>query len=253
MQIKSRSAAIIILGIFWGIIGLSIITGTWQTKASIEEVVVKSPSDIKGWMTLTDVSKYFKLPVPELVKALGLPADVEAKQPLKEIAEENGKETDDLREALAAYLRVASSTSDVKAGGEVSSPVSSPNSSEIQAKPVDSGSTNATQRTGVIAPVDQEQTAEQKNSTSTAPAPAQTAQPAETPKNPEGGSGEEEVIKGKMTLSEVEFVTKVPASYICKQLGIPETVDKGKTLRDLGQEFGFEVDSIRDIVAKYKP
>lgn len=271
MQLKPRTAAIIILGLFWGIIGLSMLTGTWQTKAAMEEIVVKSPSDIKGWMTLTDVSKYFKLPVPELVKALGLAADVETKQPLKEIAEENGKEVDDLREVLAAYLRKISATSDAKAGGEASekpvqstetnssktTPVSSPNSSEIPAKPVDSNTTNATQKTGEKVPAIQAQPTEQKNSTAAVPAqtaqPAQPAQPAETPKNPEGGGGEEQVIKGKMTLSEVEFVTKVPANYICQQLGIPETVDKNKVLRDLGQEYGFEVDSVRDIVAKYKP
>jgi hypothetical protein len=183
MQLKSRSAVILILGIFWGIIGLSMVTGNWQTKATMEEVVVNSPSDIKGWMTLTDVSGYFKIPVPELVKILGLPSNVETKQPLKEIAGENGKEVDDLREILAA----------------------------------------------------------------------QTTQPAETPKNQEGGSGEEQVIKGKMTLSEVEYVTKVPANHICQQLGIPETVDRSTALRDLGQEYGFEVDRIKDIVAKYKP
>ena len=266
MQLKPRTAAIIILGLFWGIIGLSMVTGTWQTKAAIEEVVVKSPSDIKGWMTLTDVAGYFKMPVPELVKALGLPADVDPKQALKDIAEENGKEVDDLREVLANYLGVASATSDTKTDGETgeksmetkesgssdtSSPVSTQNGSEVPATSVGSGSTGAAQTTGEKASTSQTQPTEQKSSTATAP--AQTAQPAETPKNPEDGSGEEQVIKGKMTLSEVEFVTKVPASYICQKLGIPETVDKNKVLRDLGQEYGFEVDSIRDIVAKYKP
>lgn len=264
MQLKPRTAAIIILGLFWGIIGLSMVTGTWQTKATEEEIVVESSSDIKGWMTLADVSKYFELPVPELVKALELPADVETNQPLKEIAEENGKEVDDLREVLAAYLGVV--TSDAEAGGEASeksmqtkesgssdtnSPVSTQIGSEVPVNSVDSGRTKATQTTGEKPPTSQVQSTEQQSGT--AAAPAQTAQPAEAPKNPESGSGEEQVIKGKMTLGEVEFVTKVPASYICKQLGIPETVDKNKVLRDLGQEYRFEVDSVRDIVAKYKP
>lgn len=203
MQLKSRSAVVLILGIFWGIIGISMITGNWQTKATSEEIIVNSPNDIKGWMTLTDVSEYFEVSVPELVKIFELPSDVEPDKPVKDIAADTGKETDEFREILAAYLGV-----------------------------------------------------QEDSNTSV---PAQTEQPKDTPVTLEGssgtgsGTGSDEVIKGRMTLREVEYVTKVPADYICKQLEIPENADRSKALRDLSQEYGFEVDSIRDIVAEYKP
>lgn len=266
MQLKSRSAVILILGIFWGVIGLSMITGNWQTKASSEEVVVNSPSDLKGWMTLTDVSGYFKVPVPELAKIFGLPSDVEPDKPLKEIAQDSGKETDDLREILSNYLGVAGVSGGTEPGGGVTDKAGQ-TQKPISSETGTSGSTqidiNVPEKTGNPDGSEMNQTPKETDpekqvkpiqpQDSNAGVPLQVEQPAETPGNADGGSGDGQVIKGKMTLSEVEFITKVPASYICRQLGIPETVDRGTALRDLGSQFGFEVDSVRDIVANYKP
>lgn len=104
MRLRTRGIATLILGVFWGIIALGMVSGYWQTKIAAEEAVAKSPEEIKGWMTLKDVSKDFKIPVDELAKRAGLPVNVETDKPLKDLAKENDKDTEYYRDVIRTYL-----------------------------------------------------------------------------------------------------------------------------------------------------
>jgi len=109
MKLGIRIFTVIILGVFWGIIGLSMVTGMWETKVSAEDIVVAEPGDIKGWMNLEDISGYFGIPAEELVGILGLPPGTDFHTPIKDLAEDNEWETSVLREKLNQHLGLPAS------------------------------------------------------------------------------------------------------------------------------------------------
>jgi len=59
-------------------------------------------------------------------------------------------------------------------------------------------------------------------------------------------------IRGSMTLQEVEAATGVPAAYILKSLGLPETTAEGAQLSHLKRQYGFEISDVRAIVKRYE-
>ncbi len=63
---------------------------------------------------------------------------------------------------------------------------------------------------------------------------------------------EDILIRGSMTLKEVEETTGVPASYIIKSLNLPETMSEEERLGPLKRQYGFEINDVRDIVKRYK-
>ena len=80
MKIKSTLLAVIVIGIFFGGIGISSLFGFWKTTGSrIPKTYTAgsvtqqyNPSDIKGSYTFADVAKYFDIPKEELIKAFDL-------------------------------------------------------------------------------------------------------------------------------------------------------------------------------------
>ncbi len=60
-------------------------------------------------------------------------------------------------------------------------------------------------------------------------------------------------IDGSMTLSELRDKTGVPVSYILAELGLPETTSAETKLGKLRNQYGFEMDRVRVLVAKYEP
>lgn len=80
--------------------------GLWQTNDRVTvtgETVTINPSDVttvKGWMTLDDVSKAFKMPLHDILAAFKLPPDTPATMTLKDAMKSKGVEVDDLRDWL---------------------------------------------------------------------------------------------------------------------------------------------------------
>lgn len=80
MRIKSTLLAVIIIGIFFGGIGISSLLGYWKTTGSRvpatfadgELTQQYNPSDIKGSYTFSEVSKYFDISKDDLIKAFDL-------------------------------------------------------------------------------------------------------------------------------------------------------------------------------------
>jgi hypothetical protein len=58
-------------------------------------------------------------------------------------------------------------------------------------------------------------------------------------------------IRGSSTLEEVERISGVPATYILEKLGLPEDTPKNARFRDLKDEYGFEMETVRKVVAEY--
>lgn len=59
-------------------------------------------------------------------------------------------------------------------------------------------------------------------------------------------------ISGSMTLADVQAETGVPVSYLIEQLELPESTDRHGRLGQLRRRHGFELESLREIVAEYK-
>lgn len=105
MQISKRTFAVWVIGLFWGIIGLSMVVGVWESKVPAEAIVVESAADIKGWMKLEEVAYRLSIPYPELVKLLKIPDSVGPETQIKELAALKGVETEEFREKIDAYLK----------------------------------------------------------------------------------------------------------------------------------------------------
>ncbi|MDQ7794483.1 MAG: 4Fe-4S binding protein [bacterium] len=98
--------------VFAGVIALASTTGVWATSgmgqayhsalASGERL---APEDIRGWMTLADVSRATGVPLEHLYAAGQLPPDLSPTTPLRELEQRLGFETQDARQIVADYYR----------------------------------------------------------------------------------------------------------------------------------------------------
>jgi hypothetical protein len=81
----------LVVGVFCGVIGLGMASGTFQTTgkttASGERVAPQGETvtEIKGWMAVGDVATAWSVPLPELLAAFALPADTSPTTALKDL------------------------------------------------------------------------------------------------------------------------------------------------------------------------
>ena len=68
------------------------------------------------------------------------------------------------------------------------------------------------------------------------------AKPAEGPKPTKT------VVRGSMTLADIERLTGVPGRKIASKLGMPDNAPLDQTLGRLRRQYGFEVEQVRDLV-----
>ncbi|MFZ1239514.1 MAG: hypothetical protein WAV66_09215, partial [Anaerolineae bacterium] len=102
---------ILILTLFFGVIGGAKAAGFWSISGRMTSAGGKvlptgantpaNAEEIKGWMTLDDVSAAYKVPVAEMLAALNLPADTPGATQIKSL-ESDTFSTADLRAWLAA-------------------------------------------------------------------------------------------------------------------------------------------------------
>ena len=98
---------LLILAVFLGTIGVAMATGAWQTSgrttAGGERVAPQgvTVTEIKGWMALGDVATAWKVPLPELLAAFGLPEDTAPSTAIKDLESDQFSMTG-LRSWLAA-------------------------------------------------------------------------------------------------------------------------------------------------------
>ncbi|MCK5190577.1 MAG: hypothetical protein KAR12_11045, partial [Methylococcales bacterium] len=60
------------------------------------------------------------------------------------------------------------------------------------------------------------------------------------------------VIRGSMTLKNVEETTGVPASYIIESLKLSQSISAEQQLGPLKRIYGVEINDVREIVKEYK-
>jgi hypothetical protein len=60
-----------------------------------------------------------------------------------------------------------------------------------------------------------------------------------------------EIVRGRMTLIEIEQKTGVPRAYLIKHLGMPKEAPLDVGVAKLGKNFGFNIDDVRRIVQEY--
>lgn len=121
VRLTSRVVAPLLVGVFLGGIGISAITGHWQTESTKVPVTIRSgefegaydPGDIRGSYSFEDVTNAFDVPVDDLARAFGFtdvedPGSVQAKD-LEEMygtMEQGEIGTDSVRYFVALYVGI---------------------------------------------------------------------------------------------------------------------------------------------------
>ncbi|SJZ36816.1 hypothetical protein [Selenihalanaerobacter shriftii] len=105
MKLNKKQFVIITFLIFWGIIGVSITTGVWESQMQGIEVHEGefSKDDIKGWMKLKAINKLFGVPLEYTCNELGLPGNINKEAKLKDLKKKYSFEMAELRKIILKY------------------------------------------------------------------------------------------------------------------------------------------------------
>lgn len=91
VRLPLAAYALLIVAVFAGSVATAMATGAWQTSgrttAGGERVAPQgvNVTEIKGWMAIGDVAAAWSVPLPELLLALGLPAETPPSAALKDL------------------------------------------------------------------------------------------------------------------------------------------------------------------------
>lgn len=216
-------------------VAIASVAGLWKTAAredimeKIERGMAKA-EDIKGWMTLEEVSKWFDVPLAELYAGLNLDKKFKPSTEVKELEKEIPDfETDVVREFVEKY----------HAGGKapvIKAPVPQPTKDSI-------------------APIQKTDDIKEETPSKPSPSPVSTPAPAAANEEKSSGSGYEltaqstpDDIKGRMTLKEIGENFRISLPELISRLGLPAGVDIRAPLRDYLEAYGLSITTVRDEV-----
>ena len=260
--------------------------GVWQTSGRgqvlLDESGQPDPAGIKGWMTLTDISETYGLPLDALYEMIGASRDVPPDTPLKDLEKlVPGMEVWAVREGVAVYLDGAWVPGDGRYGYD-NEPGQDPTSAPGSEPPVEPtvAPTEATAVPAEPTAVPAEPTAAAEPTAIAEPTAAPESVPVATPASSDdhlprgpavgGGQGQGDgsaagavlpedgsplsgsQIKGRMTLEEIVDLCQVPMEHLIAELGLPEDVDTHLPMRDLASQLGIEVPAVREVVERYQ-
>ncbi len=109
MKVNPLFFGLVVVVIFLGTIGGAKAAGLWTVSGKLDTSGEKvnltgaNPDDIKGWMTLAEVSDAFGVPVQEILANFEMPASTPASKQIKEMETELFSPTN-LREWLKERL-----------------------------------------------------------------------------------------------------------------------------------------------------
>jgi len=235
----------IVIFILFATIGVAMPTGFWAVsgKELIGTGSLSSTEDIKGWMTIQQVSDGFQIPQAELYLLLGIPNDIPPETALKDLeALLPDFEVSGVRDKTSAYLSGASPS------GEDSSAPVEPSLQATATQPVEPPTPEPTQP---AAPAGIEPT----------PQPESSHVPQESIQGSGEGSGPTPLppgqilpgseIKGRHTLNEIVEQCQVPLADLLEALGLPAEIDLNTAVKDLvGQGKISDVETVRTVVAE---
>ena len=223
--------------------------GLWQTSGRDQILLDGSgqpdPAGIKGWMTLDDLSETYGVPLADLYVMIGAGPDLSSGTALKEMeAIVPGFEVSAVRAGVAAYLNGSWAPGDGPFSGSLEG------HEEAVLEPA---STPTPEPQATAAPQ---------------PEASPTTGEEHVPQGPGagsgGGSGGELVlpadgsplpgsdIRGRMTLQEVVDLCQVPLEVLVAELGLPQDIDAQLRMRDLADQMGIEVLTVREVVDRYQ-
>jgi polyferredoxin len=106
--ISSNWYAILMILVFFSVIGISMMFGIWKSSNTLDlsNSTVLKAEDLRGWMTLNDVSQGTRIPLTVLYSGMNLSSDVNSSMQLKEIASKyniTNFETESVRTFLITY------------------------------------------------------------------------------------------------------------------------------------------------------
>lgn len=91
MKVNPFIYGAVVLVLFFGVIGVAKATGNWSVSGKLSATGEKgaptgaNPDEIKGWMTLADISKAYNVPVSDILAQFNLPADTPETKQVKEL------------------------------------------------------------------------------------------------------------------------------------------------------------------------
>ncbi len=219
------------------------LTGDWIVSGKQIPLGDMTAADIKGWMTLQNISDGLQIPLPDLYKLAGIPEGT-AVPPTTAMKDLEGLvagfEVSLLREAAAAYL-----------AGDAPAQAPAP-------EPAPPVATMASATSVPTQPATPEATA--------TPAPTQPPAPEavvtpHTPQSTGEGTGEGptplppgqvlpyDQIKGKMTLQEIADQCAVPLTKLLETLTLPTNTNPATEIKSLVADGKIaEVTAVRDAV-----
>lgn len=109
MKVNPFLYGILILVLFFSLIGGAKAAGIWSVSGKLTASGEKlaptgaNPDEIKGWMTLADISAAYNVPVAEILAEFSLPADTPADAQVKTL-ESDAFSPDNLRAWLKARI-----------------------------------------------------------------------------------------------------------------------------------------------------
>jgi hypothetical protein len=217
-------AVVTLLGSVW----VAKAAGVWQISGRDQVLLDESgqadPQGIKGWMTLNDVSETYGVPLEALYCMIGASPDIAPGTALKDLEKlVPGMEVWALRAEVAAYQDGSWMPEDgCFEDGAIEEP----------------------------------------------PQPTPTPMPEHIPQGAGEGRGEGQgegfslpqdgsrlagsEIKGRMTVQEVIDHCQVPLETLVAELGLPDNVDTRLWMRDLANQYGIEVSTVREVVERYQ-
>ena len=181
--------------------------GVWSTSGRDTSALdALTPADVKGWMTLQQISAGIPIPPDELYSLMGIPSDIPAETALKDLeGVVPDFEVSVLRERLTAWQAGGATLPDPT----VLAPTGAPTLEPTVAPPATA--------TSIAAP------------TAT---PLPTDSPAGSPATPEGGAPTCD-IRGKMTLQDVSAGCGVALDRLIEAAGLPGDTAADAVLKDL--------------------
>ncbi len=199
-------------------------TGFWVVsgKAMIDVENLTSSADIRGWMTLEQVSQGFGIPQAVLYAALGIPADIPASSALKDLEGiVAGFEVTAVREAVDAYLSGGAAPARPGSG-------SSPDSGHPHSHPAPHASAHCALTTRH----------REGEGTGTGPTPL-----------PPGQILPGSEIKGRHTFQQIVDQCQVDLADLMVALALPADTDPNLAMKDLVEQgIISEIQLVRDAV-----
>jgi Pyruvate/2-oxoacid:ferredoxin oxidoreductase delta subunit len=275
LRFSHATYAVVLLGGFFGLIGISQLSGKWQTKperlVATDQAGVLDAGAIRGWMTLQEISAAYGIPLGTLYQGTGLAQAVPPGTRLNKVGEEfqEGFSPEAVREFVESYLSGHPNGATINANG-LSSPVEAADAAAVtEPVAVPSAEVSTERKAAGNGAATSTRSAVARAGASTLVKPGQRGDGAGGSGRGTGGEngagkgdgkgiaaahadGQEPEVKGFMTLNEIVLKTGVPKTFLLQKLGLSDDVPGTLPVRSWMHDRGKSISDLRDAVAAWR-